>query len=78
MKLFPKDKKWVPYTIAGCVTVTLFVLLSHVGAIFHAFGVIWNFILPVVLGAIIAYVIHLIRKADANIKAEHARKGKKA
>lgn len=62
MKLFPKDKKWVPYTIAGCVTVTLFVLLSHVGAIFHAFGVIWNFFLPVVLGAIIAYVINPLPK----------------
>ena len=62
MKLFPKDNKWVPYTIAGCITVILYLLLSHVGPIFNAFGVIWNFILPVVLGAIIAYVINPLAK----------------
>ena len=62
MKLFPKDNKWVPYTIAGCITVILYLLLSHVGPIFNAFGVIWNFILPVVLGAIIAYVINHLAK----------------
>lgn len=62
MKLFPSDKKWVPYTIAGCLTVTLFVLLSHIGTIFHALGVIWNFILPVVLGVVIAYVLNPLAK----------------
>ena len=62
MKLFPKDNKWVPYTIAGCITVILYLLLSHVGPIFKTFGVIWNFILPVVLGAIIAYVINPLAK----------------
>ena len=32
----------------------------------------------IVVAAIVAYVIHLIRKADANIRAEHGRKGEAA
>lgn len=75
MKLFPKDGKWIPYTIAACTAVVLYVVLAHMGTIFNALGVIWGFILPVVLGAIIAYILNplakwLQRKIFYKIKSE--------
>lgn len=75
MKFFPKDGKWIPYTIAACTAVVLYVVLAHMGTIFNALGVIWGFILPVVLGAIIAYILNplakwLQRKVFYKIKSE--------
>lgn len=62
MKFFPKDGKWIPYTIAACTAVVLYVVLAHMGSIFKALDTIWGFILPVVLGAIIAYILNPLAK----------------
>lgn len=58
MKLNGKwtKKKWVSYTIATCSAVLLYVILSNLGSISGSFGSLYEFVRPVVLGAMIAYL----------------------
>lgn len=50
-------KEWVPYTIATCSAVVLYALISHLGVIGKGIDSIWHVIKPLVIGAIIAYLI---------------------
>lgn len=83
--MFPKgvgkmkfDKKtigreWIPYTIAACSAVVVFLVLSHLGDIWRAVRVIFSYIAPVFRGIVIAYVIDALvmffeRRVFKNVK----------
>ena len=51
-------KNWAPYTIATCSAVLLFWGLSHISNVLDGISVVYHFILPVVMGLIIAYVLN--------------------
>ena len=53
--LFGKD--WIPYTVAACSAVVLYLLLSHLGGIWNGVKVVFGFISPVFGAVIIAYVV---------------------
>jgi predicted PurR-regulated permease PerM len=52
------EKRWVAYTLATCSAVVLYLLLSHVYMLFTILGKLYNFISPVFIGLIIAYIIN--------------------
>ena len=52
------QKKWVPYTIASCSAVILFMILSNIGSIFSGLSGIIDFIKPIIMAIIIAYVFN--------------------
>ena len=57
---FNKDmlgKNWIPYTVATCSAVVVYLLLSHIGNIWHGITVVFGFISPVFGGIILAYLI---------------------
>ena len=57
---FNKDmlgKNWIPYTVATCSAVVVYLLLSHIGNIWHGIMVVFGFISPVFGGIILAYLI---------------------
>ena len=53
-----RDKKWYPYTFAACVGVILYVALTHLSDIGAALKTFGGFFSPLVVGAIIAYLIN--------------------
>ena len=60
-KNFP-EKKWVSYTIATCSAVLLYVLLGNLPSIIRGIGTIYDYVSPVIIGVIIAYVLDPIAK----------------
>ncbi len=52
-----KEKKWVPYTIAACSAVLLFVVLTHLDMIAYAIVYILKILLPVIIGIVLAYIL---------------------
>ena len=51
------EAKWVPYTIACCSGVLLFVILNNLGAEWKVIKTFVSFFYPVIAGAIIAYIV---------------------
>lgn len=73
------EKRWVAYTIAACLAVILYFLLSNLGDIFKGIKVIYKILSPLITGLIIAYIIDpfvtfLRETVFANIKNEKTRK----
>ena len=69
------NEKWKEYALAGCVTVTLLVVLLNIGKIFIALGSFLGLFSPVFLGVIIAYVmdplaVFFCRKLFGKMKRE--------
>lgn len=52
------NEKWKEYALAGCVTVTLLVVLLNIGKIFSTVGSFLKLFSPVLFGVIIAYVLN--------------------
>ncbi len=52
-----EDKKWVPYTIAVCAGVMLYVILIKLDVITAWFGNFMGLISPVIYGMVIAYLV---------------------
>ena len=52
------NEKWKEYALAGCVTVTLLVVLLNIGQIFKSAGNVLKLFSPVLLGVVIAYVLN--------------------
>ena len=52
-----ENGRWVPYTIATCSAVLLYVVLTNIDGIFGAFSAMMGYAFPVVLGMIIAYIL---------------------
>ncbi|MBR4450467.1 MAG: AI-2E family transporter [Clostridia bacterium] len=67
------------YTGAACIAVVLYEILEHFSAVKAAFSGVWNFIFPVVVGIIIAYLFDPIaddlfeKKILKNVKKDSAR-----
>ena len=56
------DKKWVAYTIATCSAVVVYLLLSHINLLFVGIATLYNFISPVFMGLVVAYVMNPLAK----------------
>ncbi len=50
------QKKWVPYTIAGCASVLLYVFLTHLNVVWGWIGTLLHILKPVFAGLIFAYL----------------------
>ena len=57
-----KDAPWYPYTVAACIAVTLFVILSRFTDVLSALGTFLGYFRPVIFGCIIAYVVNPLAK----------------
>ncbi len=57
MKKF-ESKSWYPYTVAVCAGVILFVALTHLSAIDETLNKFGNYLSPVIIGAIISYIMN--------------------
>ncbi len=53
-----KDNHWIPYTIAACSAVLLYVALIHLPVIWAMICTVFRYISPVFYGLIIAYLIN--------------------
>lgn len=58
-----KNQKWVPYTIASCSAVILFVFLTNISVFAEGLKSIFSIIRPVILAIIIAYIMDPIARA---------------
>ena len=56
-KRFFTEGKWVPYTIASCSAVLVYLIFSHIQGILTLIGGFLNVIEPIIIGIIIAYVV---------------------
>ena len=57
-----KNKKWFNGMLIACTAVTLFVVLSNIGKVLHVIGAAISFFMPLIFGAIIAYMINPLAK----------------
>ncbi|MBO7634658.1 MAG: AI-2E family transporter [Lachnospiraceae bacterium] len=57
-----KNKKWFNGMLIACTAVTLFVLLSNIGKVLGVIGAAISFFMPLIFGAIIAYMINPLAK----------------
>jgi predicted PurR-regulated permease PerM len=56
------EKRWVSYTVATCSAVVLYLGLSNISLLGKAFSAIWNYIHPIFLGLIFAYIMNPLMK----------------
>lgn len=52
------QKKWAAYAFAGCITVLFYLAVSHIGGLFEIVRAFFRLIQPVLVGAVIAYVLN--------------------
>jgi len=57
-KKWVSGKQWGVYASAACVAVLFYVILTHLNVIFHGIGIFFGFISPILIAAVIAYVIN--------------------
>ena len=60
------NKKWIGNLLTVAFGVTLFVLLEHIGDIWHGIGSFFHFLTPVIIGFGIAYVLDPLAKVFEN------------
>ena len=58
MKRRIKDKKWFPYTVAACVAVLLYVVLTRLGVVLGAVKGFLGHFTTVLIGCVIAYLMN--------------------
>ena len=73
------NKKWIGNLITVAFGVVLFVVLEHIGDIWHGIGSFFKFLTPVIIGFCIAYVLDPLAKVFENrifdgVKKEAARR----
>lgn len=78
-KLSQKLKEWLPLTLALCVAVVVYVVLTHVSSIWAAVRVFFSFFTPVILAVVIAYVVNPLseffrRRVFGKLKSEKRRR----
>jgi predicted PurR-regulated permease PerM len=62
MKNKLKEKSWYPFAVAGCLTVTLYVVLTHLGPIAGVIGKFTGYFDSVIIGVIFAYLMNPLAK----------------
>ena len=72
-------KDWIPYTIAACSAVVVYLVLSHIGNLWAGVKAIFGYISPVFGGIIVAYVIDALvvffeQKVFRKIRSEKLRR----
>ena len=55
--------RWIPYTIASCSAVVLYVIITHFHTIHEVFGALFGYTFPVVMGMIFAYILDPLVRA---------------
>ena len=69
MKLRAKlmtHKRWIPYTIASCTAVVLYVFLTHLPAVGDFISQIYSYVSPALYGVVVAYLLNPIVNLFAN------------
>ena len=51
-------QNWVAYSVALCIGILFYVIISNIGNVWGAIKKIYSFITPVIGGAIIAYLLN--------------------
>lgn len=54
------EKKWVAYSVATCSAVVLYLALTNLGRFFAFLGTVVDFLMPVILGLVLAMVLNPI------------------
>ena len=57
-----REKKWFNGMLIACTAVILYVLLSNIGTVLDTIGAAISFFMPLILGAILAYMINPLAK----------------
>ena len=57
-----KEKPWFNYTIAACIAVILYVVLTHLPGVREGIRTFLGYFRPVILGCVIAYLINPLSK----------------
>lgn len=57
-KFAKKLRGWLPLTLALCAAVVLYVILTHIPALWRAVRTFFGYFSPVILGIVIAYVVN--------------------
>ena len=52
-----RDKQWLPYTIAACSAVSLYVILGNLPAIFRGIMTFLRLISPILIAVVISYIL---------------------
>lgn len=52
------NSRWIPYTVATCAAVTLYVVLTHLSNIWQAFSRLYSYVSPVLIGIAVAYLLN--------------------
>lgn len=52
-----KDQIWFQLTVALAIVVAFYFILQHLGSIWTGVKIIWNIIVPLIVGLIIAYIV---------------------
>ncbi len=56
------EKRWVSYTVATCSAVILYMALAHINLLGKGLSAVWNYIRPIFLGLIFAYIMNPLMK----------------
>ena len=56
------QKRWFANAIAGCITVTVFLLLSNLDTVWESISHVTSYFFPVIGGAVIAYMMNPLAK----------------
>ncbi|MCR5174926.1 MAG: AI-2E family transporter [Oscillospiraceae bacterium] len=57
-----KGQRWFSYTIAGCITVALYLVLSHVGFLSRSIRTVLSYLGPLIGGCVIAFIMNSLAK----------------
>lgn len=52
------NSRWLPYTVATCAAVTLYVLLTHISDLGRVVARLYSYISPVLIGMVVAYLLN--------------------
>jgi len=58
-----KDQRWFAYTLAGCVTVVVYIVLSHISVLHRGVNTVVSYLGPLIGGCVIAYIMNTLAKA---------------
>ena len=56
------DRKWYPFAVALCIAVAFYVFLTHLGPIIAGLKTFIGYFKPIILGAILAYIMNPLAK----------------